>query len=123
MKYVTDRKRAQGLGASSEGTHHHWTMMATSLSLVVLVPLFVFTFGSALGRGHDAVLAYVAHPFVALVLGLGLIVGLFHIKMEIEEAVEDYVHGIPRKLTLIAVSVAVYTMMATGLFALMKLAL
>lgn len=123
MSYLTDRKRAVGTGSGSEGTHHHWKMMVTSLCLVVLVPFFVFTFGSGLGRSHEEVLAYFASPFVALVMALGLIVGLVHIKMEIDEAVEDYVHGVAQKLILIAVNAATYVLMAMGLLALLKLAL
>ncbi|SIN78746.1 succinate dehydrogenase, hydrophobic membrane anchor protein [Vannielia litorea] len=123
MKFVTDRKRATGLGSGSAGTRHHWQMMASSLALVVLVPLFVFTFGAALGRGHADVQSFIANPFVALVLGIGLTAGLLHFKMEIDEAVEDYVHGVKGKLTLIAVSAATWVLIAAGLLALLKLAL
>ncbi len=123
MKYVTDRKRATGLGSGSEGTHHHWKMMVSSLSLVVLVPLFVFVFGSALGRSYPDVQSFIANPFVALSLGIALTVGLLHIKMEIDEAVEDYVHGLTGKLTLIAVGAATWVLIAAGLLALLKLAL
>lgn len=123
MKFITDRKRAVGLGAGSEGTHHHWKMLVSSLILVIAVPVFVFTFGAALGRSYADMQAFIANPFVALVLGIGLTFGLFHIKMEIDEAVEDYVHGIARKLVLIAVSAATWLMIAVALFALLKLAL
>ncbi|WP_136636653.1 succinate dehydrogenase, hydrophobic membrane anchor protein [Pseudooceanicola onchidii] len=123
MSYLTDRKRAVGNGAGSEGTHHHWKMMVSSICLVVLVPFFVFTFGAGLGGTYEDVQAYFSSPFVALVMALGLIVGLRHFKMEIDEAVEDYVHGLAQKLTLIAVNAATYVLMAVGLFALLKLAL
>ena len=43
MRYLTDRKRAQGTGSGRQGTHHHWQMMVSSILLVVLVPLFVIT--------------------------------------------------------------------------------
>ncbi len=123
MQFLTDRKRAVGNGAGSEGTHHHWKMIVSSICLVVLAPFFIFTFGSGLGGSYEEVLAFFSRPFVALAMGLGLVVGLNHFKMEIDEAVEDYIHGIAQKLTLIAVSAATYTLMAVGLFALLKLAL
>ena len=50
MRYLTDRKRATGLGSGRAGTEHHWKMMISSAALVVLVPLFVFTFGPALAE-------------------------------------------------------------------------
>ena len=49
MAYMTDRKRARGLGSAKTGTAHFWAMKVSSLALLVLIPLFVFTFGSALG--------------------------------------------------------------------------
>ena len=49
MNYLTDRKRAEGLGAGGAGTHHHWQMMVSSILLVFLVPAFVITFGLGLG--------------------------------------------------------------------------
>ncbi|MGC8202166.1 succinate dehydrogenase, hydrophobic membrane anchor protein [Aliiroseovarius sp. PTFE2010] len=123
MRYITDRKRAEGLGAGRKGTEHHWKMLVSSILMVVLMPLLIITFGCALGRSYEGVLAYFARPVPAIIMALGLIVGLNHIKMEIEEAVEDYIGGTARKLTLIAASAVVYTMMAAGLFALAKLAL
>lgn len=123
MRYLTDRKRAIGSGSGREGTHHHWKMMVSSISLAVIAPFFVFTFGAGLGGSYEEVLAYFSRPFVVLVMVLGLLVGLNHFKMEIDEAVEDYVHGIAGKLTLVAVTALTYVLMAVGLFALLKLAL
>ena len=37
-------------------------MTRSSVALLILVPLFVFTFGSALGGTHEEVLAYFAAP-------------------------------------------------------------
>ncbi|GGE40273.1 succinate dehydrogenase [Primorskyibacter flagellatus] len=123
MRYLTDRKRAVGSGSGSEGTHHHWKMMVSSICLAVIAPFFIFTFGAGLGSSFEEVQAFLSRPFVVLVLALGLIVGLNHFRMEIDEAVEDYVHGLAGKLTLIAVSAVTYLLMAVGLFALLKLAI
>jgi succinate dehydrogenase / fumarate reductase membrane anchor subunit len=89
----------------------------------VIAPFFIFTFGAGLGGSLEEVQAYFSHPCVVLIMALGLLVGLNHFKMEIDEAVEDYVHGIAGKLTLVAVTGLTYVLMAAGLFALLKLAL
>lgn len=123
MRYLTDRKRAVGSGSGSEGTQHHWKMMVSSICLAVIAPFFIFTFGAGLGGTYEEVLAYFSRPFVVLVMALGLLVGLNHFTMEIDEAVEDYVHGVAGKLTLVAVSAAKYVLMVVALFALLKLAL
>lgn len=123
MRFITDRKRAEGLGSARAGTHHHWQMMISSAALVVLVPLFVFTFGVALGDDHKDVLEYFARPFPAIVTALTLIVVTLHCKREAEEAIVDYVHGVKAKLALVAVTVFAWALIAAGLFALVKLAL
>ena len=49
MRYLTDRKRAEGRGASGRGTEHHWYMQATAVVLAFMVPWFMYFFGVALG--------------------------------------------------------------------------
>ncbi len=123
MHYLTDRKRAEGTGAGRGGTHHHWQMMASSTALVFLVPLFVITFAVGLGGTYEEVLAYYSRPFPAIVTALTLVFVTLHLMREALVAVEDYVHGVAEKLTLMAVSAFAYTVIAVGLFALVKLAL
>ena len=123
MGFITDRKRAEGLGSARAGTHHHWRMMISSAAMVVLVPLFVFTFGIGLGRSHAGVLEYFSRPFPAIVTLLALFVVTLHCKAEAEEAIIDYVHGVKAKLALVALTAFCWTLIAAGLFALVKLAL
>lgn len=123
MRFITDRKRAQGLGSARAGTHHHWQMMISSAALVVLVPVFIFTFGLGFGGTHADVLAYFARPFPAIVTALTLITVTLHCKNEAQEAIVDYVHGVKAKLLLVALTAFAYTLIAAGLFALVKLAL
>ncbi|NPD14066.1 succinate dehydrogenase, hydrophobic membrane anchor protein [Xinfangfangia sp. D13-10-4-6] len=123
MRFITDRKSAEGLGSARAGTHHHWGMMISSALLVVLVPLFVFTFGLGLGRSHEGVLEYFSRPWPAIISGLTLIVVTLHCKAEAEEAIIDYVHGVKGKLLLVAVTGLAWALIAAGLFALVKIAL
>jgi succinate dehydrogenase / fumarate reductase, membrane anchor subunit len=121
-RFVTARKRAENLGASGGGTDHFWLMIVNSIALVVLAPLFVFTFGSILGRPYEEVLALLSRPFPALVIGLTLLVGLYHFRQGAQVVLEDYAHGLPRKLMVIAMVVATYAVLAVGLFAVARLA-
>ena len=75
MAYLTDRKRAMGLGSAKSGTAHFWAMKVSSVALLILIPLFVFTFGSALGGTYEEIIAYYSRPFPAIVAALTLIVG------------------------------------------------
>jgi succinate dehydrogenase / fumarate reductase membrane anchor subunit len=120
--YTTARKRAENLGASGAGTEHHWHNTVTSLALAVLVPVFVFTFGSILGRPYEDVLRALSNPFVALVIGLTLLVGLVHFRHGVQVVLEDYAHGTPRRLMIIAAICATYAILAAGLLAVARLA-
>ena len=55
MKFVTDRKRALGMGSAKSGTAHFWEMKMTSFALLILMPIFVFTFGFVVGEPHSVV--------------------------------------------------------------------
>ncbi|MBR9763610.1 MAG: succinate dehydrogenase, hydrophobic membrane anchor protein [Rhodobacteraceae bacterium] len=123
MRFLTDRKRAIGLGSGRAGTHDHWKMMITSAAMVVLVPLFVFTFGAGLGGTHEEVLAYFARPFPAVITALTAVIGVLHFKAEAVDAIVDYVHGVPGKLLIVAVEALAWVLIAAALFALVKLAL
>ena len=123
MRYMTDRKRAAGLGSAKTGTEHFWNMQISSVALLILVPLFVFVIGPILGASYEEVAAYLARPFPAIVAGLTLLVGLVHFRMGAQVAIEDYTDGLTRKLLIIATVCLAYGTLATGLFALARLAL
>ena len=123
MAYMTDLKRAIGKGSAREGTEHHWSMTKSSVALLILVPLFVFTFGPMLGAPHADVVAYFQRPFPAIVAALTIVVGFMHFKGGAQALIEDYVHGLARKITIILMICLCYGAAATGLFAIAKIAL
>lgn len=123
MAFLTDRKRAVGMGSAKEGTSHFWSMTISSVALLVLIPIFVFTFGPMLGEPHDVVAAYFARPFPAIVAALTIAVGFMHFKGGVQVLIEDYVHGLARKVLIIAMICVSYAAAATGLFAIARLAL
>lgn len=123
MRYLTDRKRAAGLGSAKTGTEHFWQMQLSSVALLILVPLFVFVVGPIIGRSHADVVAAFARPLPAIVTGLTLAVGLVHFRMGAQVAIEDYTGGLTRRLLIVAVVCLAYGALAAGLFALVRLAL
>lgn len=123
MRYLTDRKRAVGLGSAKSGVHHFWMMKVSSVALLILIPLFVFTFGPMLGEPHADVVAYFERPFPALVAALTMIVGFKHFNDGVRVMIEDYVHGGMQKYIIILMTCLSYGLMATGLFAIAKIAL
>lgn len=123
MRYLTPYKRAVGKGASHTGTAHHWHMTLSAVALAFMVPTWVYIFGSALGGAQDEVVATFARPFPAILTGLVLVVGMRHFAMGATMMIEDYARGTARKLFIIAAYSLSAAIVATGLFALLKIAL
>lgn len=123
MRYLTDRKRATGMGSARTGTHHFWIMKLSSVALLLLVPLFIFAVVPMLGEPYEEVLAHFARPFPALVAALTIGVGFMHFKDGCQVLIEDYVHGTMQKVLIILLTCLCYAAAATGIFAIARLAL
>jgi succinate dehydrogenase / fumarate reductase, membrane anchor subunit len=123
MRYLTDRKRAVGRGAAHSGTEHHWAMQVSSVGLALMVPLWVYIFGSALGGTRDQVLATFERPFPAILTALILVAGMRHFAMGATMMIEDYAYGTTRKALIIGVVSLSWAIAATGLYALVRIAL
>ncbi|MDB4111352.1 succinate dehydrogenase, hydrophobic membrane anchor protein [Yoonia sp.] len=123
MAFLTDRKRAVGMGSAKTGTEHHWQMMVSSVALLLLIPMFVFTFGSILGSSYEEVIAYYQRPFPAVVAALTMLVGFYHFRGGVQTLIEDYVHGFARKVAIIGMICLSYGAAAFAIFAIVRIAL
>lgn len=123
MSYLTDRKRAVGMGSAKTGTEHHWAMTVSSGALLILIPLFIFIFGPMLGASYEEVTATFNRPFPAVIAGLTIIVTFKHFAGGVQALIEDYVHGLAQKVAIVAMTCVSYAAMAVGLYAIVRLAL
>ena len=123
MRYITDRKRAVGKGASGTGTEHHWTMQVSAVGLALMMPVWLYVFGSALGGTQAEVVATFSRPFPAILTALLLVVGMKHFASGAQMMIEDYAQGTARKVAVILVTCLAWVVAATGLFALARMAL
>ncbi len=123
MRYLTPRKRAEGLGAARHGTRHHMAMSVSGWALLFIVPVFVFVLARTLGQGYEAVRATFANPFMAILTGLFLFVGMRHFAKGAQTAIEDYTHGFAREALIMLANAVSYLVIAGGFYALVKLAL
>ena len=121
--FLTDRKRVSGLGSAGSGTAHFWRVTISSVALVVLVPLFVFTFGRVVGEPFEVVEAYYARPFPAIVAVLTFLVGMHHFKDGVRVLITDYTRGFVRKAWIVAATCLSYAVALTGVLAVVWLAL
>ena len=113
--------RAFGIGKSKTGTDHFKEMKISSILLLILVPLFIMTFGPIVGENHTEVTSYFAKPFPSMVCALTLIVGFSHFKSGATVAIEDYSHGKVARFLVNGVTALSYSAMAIGLFAIAKM--
>ncbi|MEP2922051.1 succinate dehydrogenase, hydrophobic membrane anchor protein [Sulfitobacter sp.] len=123
MAFLTDRKRAMGLGSAKSGSAHHWSMTISSVALLILLPFFVFTFGSALGGTYEEIIAYYSRPFPAIVAALTILVTFKHFNDGVQTLLEDYVHGLAQKVSIVVMTCVSYGAAAVGIFAIARLAL
>lgn len=123
MRLLTDRKRVIGLGSAKSGTDHFWKTTMTSAALLVIVPLFIFSFGPLLGEPYEEVYARLSKPIPAAVTALMLIVGLYHFRLGVQVVIEDYMQGLARKIAIIVMACIAYGLMALGLVSLAQIAL
>ncbi|MBI1170544.1 succinate dehydrogenase [bacterium] len=123
MRYLTDRKRAVGAGSAHSGTAHHWSMTLSSAALAFLVPVWLYVFGHALGASRADVMATFARPFPAIVTGLVLVIAMRHFAKGSTMMLQDYTHGSALKCGIVFVYSLAAVIAATGLYALIKIAL
>jgi len=93
MRYMTDRKRATGLGSARSGTGHFWEQRVSAIALIVLTPLFVFPLAYNIGDSYEAVREAYGHPINAAIAVAFMLTAFLHFFQGIQVVIEDYVHG------------------------------
>jgi len=115
--------KVRGLGSAREGTLHFWRQRLTAIANIPLLLFFVGFLIAINGHGYTDVRAALANPFVALVLALVLISGLYHMRLGMQIIIEDYVTSEGLKLLTFALNTFFCVIVGVAsLFALLKLA-
>ncbi|WP_183097052.1 succinate dehydrogenase, hydrophobic membrane anchor protein [Mesorhizobium sp. YM1C-6-2] len=115
--------RVRGLGSAKEGTDHFWLIR---LSAIALVPLAFFVIGWIVSlRGADSaqIKASLSYPPTTFVVGLFVLISLYHMRLGMQLIIEDYAHNELNKLVLLILN-TFFTILigAASLFALLKIA-
>ena len=98
----TPRHRARGLGTARSGTAHFWMQRVTAIANIPLTLLFLALLIALIGSDYGIALAYVANPFVAIILVLLVISVAFHMRIGMQVIIEDYIHSPPAKMICLA---------------------
>ena len=123
MRYLTDRKRAEGRGSAHSGTEHHWYMQASGVGLAFLVPWFVYFIGRALRLPYGDAWYLLMQPYVSIPLALTIFLGMRHFAKGATMMIEDYARGTMRKVLIITALSLSYLVTAVGVYALIVISL
>ncbi len=111
-------------GAAGTGSGH-W--LVQRLSALALIPLSIWLVVSLMGlpaADFDSLNAWVAHGVHPVLLSLTVLFAVWHSWLGVQVVIEDYVHGPAAKhATLLLVVTLHVLLVATGLFAVMRIAL
>ena len=122
MSMRTPLGEVRGLGSAKSGTEHFWMQRVTALANLPLVTFMVIFIIRHLGATRSQMLASLANPFVAILLALGFVSVLWHMRLGLQVVIEDYVHG--HKLKLLALLLNLFFVVLLGaaaLFAILKM--
>jgi succinate dehydrogenase membrane anchor subunit len=101
----TPLAKVRGLGSAKDGTGHFWRIRVTSVALVPLTLFFIGFVISLNGAGYAEVRASLSQPLVALLLALFMVLSLDHMRLGMQEIIEDYIHGEGLKVSLLMLNI------------------
>jgi succinate dehydrogenase / fumarate reductase, membrane anchor subunit len=122
--FRTPLSRARGLGAAKHGVGHFIAERVSGMALLPLGLWGVFAAVRLAGKDWALATAWVAQPLNAVLLGLLIVVGFYHLRLATQVVIEDYVYGFVSKSALLLLNLAVSVLgAALGVFAILKVAL
>ncbi|MDX3927586.1 MAG: succinate dehydrogenase, hydrophobic membrane anchor protein [Shinella sp.] len=123
MDMRTPLNKVRGLGSAKSGTDHFWRVRTTSIALVPLLIFYIVFLILYAGRPYEDVVAALANPFVSVITALTVVASIIHMRLGMEEIIQDYVHSEGLKVTALILN-AFFSLFVGGLclFAVLKIA-
>ena len=114
--------KVRGLGSAKEGTSHFWYQRMSAVALVPLVLFFLGMVISLNGASYAEVRTALSHPVAAILMGLFVLTGVYHMRLGMQVIIEDYIHGEGLKIVLVMLNTFFAAVIGFAcLFAILKL--
>jgi succinate dehydrogenase membrane anchor subunit len=91
--YRTPLARVRGLGSAKDGTEHFWKQRLTAVSNLILIAFAIFLIVRLAGADYPTVKGTLARPQNAIALLLLILSGVIHMRLGMQNIIEDYVHA------------------------------
>ena len=114
MDMRTPLGKVRGLGSARSGTDHFWKLRVTSVALVPLLLFYIVFLVVYAGRPYTEVVGALSNPFVATINALTMIASIVHMRLGMEEIIQDYVHSEGMKVVLLILN-AFFSLVVGGL--------
>ena len=89
----TPLKRVRYLGSAHGGTHDFWIVRVTGAAAFILSVLATIVMIAAVGRPYKDTVVLLGSPLIAATFALLIAVSAMHMRVGMQEIIEDYVHG------------------------------
>lgn len=114
--------RVRGLGSARAGSHHWWTLRVTSAAAILLDTYLIISLLRLPDYSYKTVHDWIVTPWAAVPVALLVINWCWHLRLGLQEPIEDYVHGGMRILSTALLTAWTFGVGAFALYALFKLA-
>lgn len=113
--------KVRGLGSAKTGTHHWWAQRVSAIANIPLVIWFVISMMGHASSDYTTLLSWMQVPFVAVLMILLVINMSWHMRLGVQIAIEDYVHGRARVVSLLTLDFATVVLAVLGVFSILKI--
>jgi succinate dehydrogenase / fumarate reductase membrane anchor subunit len=128
MTMETPLHRVEGLGSSHSGVKHFWRQRMTAAALVPLAIWFAWAVLGLVGAREVDVLTFLTQsslgiPLNAILMGVFIVILLYHMVLGLQVVIDDYVYGKWGKLSLMfLIRAAAFAVAVVSIFALFRIA-
>ncbi len=117
----TPLSKVRGLGSAKTGAHHWWMQRVSAVANIPLVIWFVVSMLGHMQSDFTTLSSWMQVPLVAVLMILLIVNMSYHMKLGLQTAIEDYVHGRARVVSLLTLDFATVVIALLGIFSILKI--